>query len=98
MVGWLVTQTCTHARALIMTLTLLVPGANVVLATRASAVVVCSTDVVVSVTEIMGLVTAHGLASEHNFCFLSEATNSLEIKEVMFEERSEGVPAKIAVM
>ena len=49
------------------------------------------------VTEIVGAVTAHGLASEH--MVLREATNPpFETKSVTPEESSEALPAKIAVI
>ena len=49
-------------------------------------------------TEITGFSTVHGLASEHKFCFLSEAINPFETKSVMPEESSAALPANTAVI
>ena len=68
-------------------------AAAAVVVSPAAAVAV----VVPPVIEIVGVVTAHGLVSEHIVCFISEATNPFDTKSVTPEESSEALPAKIAV-
>ena len=78
-----------------------VPEAAVVVSAAAvvvpAAAVVVPAAAVVVLAEIVGAVTAHGLASEH--MVLSEATNPpFETKSVTPEESSEALPAKITVI